>query len=134
MTLVAGSPGPRITGIHHAALRSTDLSRARVFYFERLGFQALIDEPGLVVFRAGKSTISVLGPADGTAADGTARCRPELDHIALGCADDRELRRVAGALTVAGIEHTGVNVNIALGTRYLAFADPDGIEWQLHVD
>ena len=37
----------KTTGVHHVALRSTDLARAKVFYIERLGFPGrTIKKPG----------------------------------------------------------------------------------------
>jgi glyoxylase I family protein len=56
-----------------------------------------------------------------------------LDHVALACDDEAELRRVAGALTASGIENTGVKLDEALQRRYVAFRDPDGIKWELYM-
>ena len=72
------------------------------------------------------------GPAPATAAsDSFDPFRVGLDHVALGCADEGELRRVAEALTAAGIENTGVKQDPTLAKNYVAFRDPDGIKWEL---
>jgi len=56
-----------------------------------------------------------------------------LDHIALACADESELERVAAALTAAGVENAGVKFDEALGKRYVAFKDPDRIAWEFYM-
>lgn len=35
--------GIKTSGVHHVALRSTDLRRARQFYIEMLGFQPILE-------------------------------------------------------------------------------------------
>ena len=124
----------KTTGVHHLALRSTDLARARVFYIDRLGFPLLMEAPELFLFLAGGTAIGVRGPAEGTAAgDAFDPFRVGLDHVALGCTDEGELRRVAEALTAAGIENTGVKMDPTLAKLYVAFRDPDGIKWELYM-
>ena len=120
-------------GVHHVTLRSTDLPRARVFYVERLGFAPVLDTPELLLFFAGATAIAVRGPDARTPADDAFDpFRVGLDHVALGCDDEAELHRVAAALTVAGIDNTGVKRDPALGKWYVAFRDPDGIKWELY--
>ena len=122
------------SGVHHVALRSTDLARSRVFYIERLGFPVLLEAPGLLIFGAGPSAIAVRAPDElSPAADAFNPHRVGLDHIALGCSDEAELRRVAGSLDAAGIENTGVKRDPTLGKNYVAFKDPDGIAWELYM-
>ena len=96
-------------GIHHIALRSTDLARSRIFYIERLGFPALLEVPGMFIFRAGGTSIAICAPdANSPAADAFNPFRVGLDHIALGCADDAELQRVVDAVVRPGEIHLGV--------------------------
>lgn len=133
---VATMPGINVktTGVHHVTLRSTDLARSRVFYAERLGFPIVLDTPELFIFVAGSTAIGVRAPTDQTlASDAFDPFRVGLDHIALGCADKAELRRVADALTAAGVEHTGVKMDATLEKEYLAFKDPDGMKWELYM-
>ena len=40
----------KTSGVHHIALRVSDLPRARRFYTETLGFPVLAEMPGLVLF------------------------------------------------------------------------------------
>ena len=52
---------------------------------------------------------------------------------ALACPDSMELRRVAAALTAAGINNTGIKVDPTLNKEYVAFKDPDGIAWEFYM-
>jgi catechol 2,3-dioxygenase-like lactoylglutathione lyase family enzyme len=135
MTL-ATAPGinMKTTGVHHVALRSTDIARSRVFYAERLGFPVVLDTPEMFIFLAGSTAIAIRAPADQTPTnDSFDPFRVGLDHIALACNDKEELRRVAQALTSVGVEHTGVKMDPTLQKEYLAFRDPDGMKWELYM-
>jgi glyoxylase I family protein len=124
----------KTTGVHHVSLRSTDLERARVFYIDRLGFPLVLETGELFLFLAGGTPIGVRGPAPNTSPEDVFDpFRVGLDHVALGCTDALELHRVAGALTQAGIERTGVKTDALLQREYVAFKDPDGIKWELYM-
>jgi catechol 2,3-dioxygenase-like lactoylglutathione lyase family enzyme len=136
MTSSTLAPGPvniRTSGVHHVALRVTDLPRARVFYLERLGFPLLMNSPDLFLFAAGGTAFGIRGPAPTTdPQDSFSPFRVGLDHVALACADQGELRRVAEALSASGIENTGVKLDDVLGKLYVSFRDPDGIKWEFY--
>ena len=126
--------GIRTPGIHHVSLRVTDLARARVFYIDRLGFPLLMEAPGIFLFLAGGAAFGVRGPAPETEpTDRFSPFRVGLDHVALACEDEGELKRVADALAAAGVENTGVKRDETLGKNYVAFRDPDGIKWELYM-
>ena len=126
--------GVRTAGVHHVAIRCTDIARARLFYVERLGFPVLLDTPELFIFAAGQTAIGVRAPGATTSADDVFDpFRVGLDHIALACDDAKELRRVAEGLAAAGIESTGVKMDPTLGKEYVAFKDPDGVKWELYM-
>ena len=126
--------GPTTSGIHHVALRSTDLPRSRRFYGEALGFPVVLETPGLFLFLAGATAVAVRGPESQTPrGDVFSPFRAGLDHVALACADERELQRVATALASAGIDSTGVKVDPTLNRRYVAFKDPDRIAWEFYM-
>ena len=59
--------------------------------------------------------------------------RVGVDHIALACSDSSELKRVAAALSAAGIENTGAKRDETLGKDYVAFKDPDRIAWEFYM-
>jgi glyoxylase I family protein len=125
---------PQTSGVHHVAIRCTDLARARLFYVERLGFPVLLEEQGLLIFAAGQTAFAVQAPTSATPADDAFDpFRVGLDHIALACHGAPELRRVADALAAAGIESTGVKTDPTLGKEYVAFKDPDGVKWELYM-
>jgi catechol 2,3-dioxygenase-like lactoylglutathione lyase family enzyme len=124
---------PETPGVHHVGLRVSDIARARRFYTEILGFPVLLDRPDVFLFRAGGTAIGIRGPAaDTPTGDSFNSSRVGLDHVALGCADEGELNRVAAALQAAGVENTGVKLDEALGKRYVAFKDPDRIAWEFY--
>jgi catechol 2,3-dioxygenase-like lactoylglutathione lyase family enzyme len=124
----------KTTGVHHVALRSTDLERSKRFYIETLGFQLLKETPALFLFLGGSTAFGVRAPdAETSGGDKFNPFRVGLDHIALACEDETELKRVANDLTEAGIENTGVKMDETLGKRYVAFKDPDRIAWEFYM-
>jgi uncharacterized glyoxalase superfamily protein PhnB len=56
-----------------------------------------------------------------------------LDHIAITCESEEELRRVAKGLAEAGVENTGVKLDETLQKLYVAFKDPDRIQWEFYM-
>lgn len=125
---------PTTSGIHHIALRSNDLARSRRFYGDTLGFPMVLEAPGIFLFLAGQTAVAVRGPESQTpAGDVFNPFRVGLDHLALGCGDERELQRLAAALTTAGVENTGVKVDPTLNRRYVGFKDPDRIAWEFYM-
>lgn len=126
--------GIRTTGVHHVALRTTDLERAKRFYVGLLGFPVALEVEGLVIFLAGSTPIAVRAPdAQTPAGDRFNPFRAGLDHMALACESEAELERVAAALKEAGVENTGVKLDETLGKRYVAFKDPDRIAWEFYM-
>ena len=126
--------GIKTTGVHHIALRSTDLERSKSFYVETLGFQVILEGTNIFLFLAGSTPFGVRGPeGDTPGGDKFNPFRVGLDHVALACDDEAELARVAAALSEAGVENTGVKLDETLGKRYVAFKDPDRISWELYM-
>jgi len=124
----------KTAGVHHVAIRSRDLERARGFYAGTLGFPVVLEAANLFIFVAGQTPIAVRGPETATAAgDVFDPFRVGLDHIALACADEGELERVGAALAHAEVRNTGVKLDSTLNRRYVAFKDPDGIAWELYM-
>jgi glyoxylase I family protein len=121
-------------GVHHIALRSTNLARSRHFYAGVLGFPVVLEAPNIFICVAGGTACAIRGPeADTPAGDRFNPFRVGLDHVALGCEDTAELSRVAGALAAAGVENTGIKTDPTLNREYVAFKDPDGIAWELYM-
>ena len=125
---------PNTPGVHHVALRVTDLDRAKRFYTDTLGFDLLMEADNLFLFRAGGTAFGVRGPEDDTPrGDRFDPFRVGLDHVALACTDEEELERVAAALEQEGVENTGVKLDATLGKKYVAFKDPDRIAWEFYM-
>jgi catechol 2,3-dioxygenase-like lactoylglutathione lyase family enzyme len=125
---------PTTSGVHHIALRVSDFARAKRFYTETLGFPVLLEVPNLLLFAAGATPFGIRGPEAATpAGDQFTPFRVGLDHVALACADEQELERVAAALDAAGVENTGVKQDATLNKRYVAFKDPDRIAWEFYM-
>ena len=120
-------------GIHHLGLRVSDLDRSKAFYIDTLGFKVALEVPELVIFFAGGTAIALRGP-EGKVEDGDRfdPFRVGLDHLALGCDDPEELKRVAAALEANGIENTGIKRDPTLDKDYVAFKDPDRIAWEFY--
>jgi glyoxylase I family protein len=122
------------TGVHHLALRSSDLTRARDFYGRTLGLPIVLETTDSFVALAGSTLVVVRGPETRTpAGDRFDPFRVGLDHVALGCADEAELERVALALEAAEVPSTGLRFDALLRRRYVAFKDPDGIAWEFYM-
>jgi glyoxylase I family protein len=133
-TTIADPIALRTSGVHHVALRVTDLDRARRFYAGLLGFPVVMEADSLFLFLAGSTAFGVRGPEATTGgADRFDPFRVGLDHVALGCESEEELERVAERLDAAGVTSTGVKADPVLNKRYVAFKDPDGIAWELYM-
>jgi len=125
---------PHTSGIHHLALRSADLPRARAFYGGTLGLPIVLETPAIFIALAGATAIAVRGPDAATPADDRFNpFRVGLDHVALACGCETELERVAAALDAARVPSTGLTFDTVLQRRYIAFKDPDGIAWEFYM-
>ena len=124
----------KTTGIHHVALRCADFERSRRFYLETLGFEPMLEVEDLLIFAAGSTAIALRGPTkEMPHGDRFDPFRVGLDHLALSCEDEEEIDRVTRALEAAGVWNTGARVDDTLGKKYVAFRDPDGVQWELYM-
>jgi catechol 2,3-dioxygenase-like lactoylglutathione lyase family enzyme len=125
---------PTTPGIHHICLRSMDFDKTKKFYQNILGFPLAIDTPDLIIFAAAGLYLA-FKKADPKNKEYTLFTPFEvgLDHIAITCETEEELHRFAKELGDAGVENTGVKLDPALNKLYVAFKDPDRIQWEFYM-
>lgn len=122
-----------IAGLHHLALRTTDLERARQFYTQTLGFPQVFEAEGVFIVDVGGTPLG-FREADGQTPEGD-RFNPHrvgLDHLALTVPDIASLEDLKRHLDAAGVPNNGIEHDAALGGQYISFYDPDGIAWEFY--
>ena len=124
---------PKTTGIHHIALRCTDMNLTKNFYQNTLGLKLALDSPEIIAFLAGPVIIVFKKANAITNQDVFTPFNIGLDHVALACETEEELNRVANDLSAAGVENTGVKLDETLQKLYVAFKDPDRIQWEFYM-
>lgn len=123
---------PTTKGIHHIALRCIDMEITKKFYQDVLGFTLALDTPDIIGFLAG-NIILAFKKATARPGEVFTPFNIGLDHIALACETEEELQRVAKELSEAGVENTGVKLDETLQKLYVAFKDPDRIQWEFYM-
>jgi len=124
------SINPKTPGIHHVNLRCSNLTAAKTFYNDIIGFPIIVENDQLFAFTIG-NTLIVFKQADANTEFNPLTIG--TDHIALVCESEEELKRVANALSNAKIENTGVKLDATLQKQYVAFKDPDRIQWEFYM-
>ncbi|MEJ7738166.1 MAG: VOC family protein [Chitinophagaceae bacterium] len=125
---------PQTPGIHHIALRCTNMETTKRFYQNTLGFTLALDTPDIIGFMAGSFILAFKQANPGVLSDSVFNpFNIGLDHIALACENEEELQRVAAALSDAGVDNTGVKLDETLKKQYVAFKDPDRIQWEFYM-
>jgi glyoxylase I family protein len=121
---------PKTPGIHHINLRCSNLDASKTFYRDIIGFPVAIENDQLFAFPVGGVFIVF------KEADKDATFNPftiGTDHIAIASESEEELNRVAKGLSDAGVENTGVKTDPTLQKQYVAFKDPDRIQWEFYM-
>jgi len=125
---------PKASGIHHISLRCTDLEITKKFYQNIIGLPLVLDTAELIVFTAGPAIIAFRKASPKNANDTVFNpFNIGMDHLALGCETDAELERVAKGLAEAGVDNTGIKLDETLQKMYVAFKDPDRIQWEFYM-
>jgi glyoxylase I family protein len=135
-----------VNGLHHVTIRVQDPDRARDFYEETLGLpfieipvdQAFVREwkgnpaEGILLATQVGSTFLILAPPlEGTPDDDRfSERRIGVDHLAFGVDDPAVLEEVAAALEGASVPTAGIETDPVLGKPYVAFRDPDNVQWE----
>lgn len=138
-----------VSGLHHVTIRVQDPERARDFYEETLGLpfieipvdQAFVHgwkgnpaEGTLLATQIGSTFLILAPPLEGTPDDDRfSERRIGVDHLAFGVDDPAVLEEVAAALEGASVPTAGVEVDPVLGKPYVAFRDPDNVQWEFYL-
>ena len=125
---------PKTPGIHHICLRGLDLSITKNFYQNILGLPLAVDSPDLIIFQLG--IVFIAFRKANLKQESEAKFNPlgiGMDHLAIAFETEEELDRFAKGLTDAGIENTGVKFDDILQKKYVAFKDPDRIQWEFYM-
>jgi len=121
------------TGLAHLGLRVTNLARARQFYVDILGFEPIVEQPGLLICNAYGSFIAFRGDAAQTDRhDRFDPYRVGLDHVALEVPDPNALEDMKRELDAADVLNNGIEQDELTQVSYVSFFDPDGIAWELY--
>jgi catechol 2,3-dioxygenase-like lactoylglutathione lyase family enzyme len=135
-----------VNGLHHVTIRVQDPDRARAFYEETLGLpfieipvdQAFVrewkgnpSEGTLLATQIGSTFLILAPPLEGTPDDDRfSERRIGVDHLAFGVDDPAVLDDVVSALEQASVPTAGVETDPVLGKQYVAFRDPDNVQWE----
>jgi catechol 2,3-dioxygenase-like lactoylglutathione lyase family enzyme len=139
----------KVSGVHHITLRSQDPPAMRRFYEEVIGlsfmeipvsgdvtsiWKGAPPEGVLVATQAGSTILVIQPPLEGTPdGDRFSEYRIGVDHLALGVEDRAELDALVERLRAAGVETRGIEIDVVLGKEYVAFRDPDNIQWEAYL-
>ncbi len=126
--------GLKTSGIHHITLRCMDFNRTKTFYRDVLGLQLVMETETLIIFASGNVFIAFKQAEPKSQASAVfSPFEVGLDHLALACESEEELKRFAKGLKDAEIENTGVKMDETLQKLYVAFKDPDKIQWEFYM-
>jgi glyoxylase I family protein len=120
-------------GLHHLALRVTNLQRSKEFYTEIFGMQPLLEVEGLALLSGNGLMLGLRSTAEAGSGDRFDPSRVGLDHLAVAATDIAALEQMQRQLDGAGVPNNGVEHDDLTGATSVSFYDPDGIAWELYV-
>jgi glyoxylase I family protein len=139
----------KLGGLHHISLRSQDPGAARRFYEDVIGLQFMEipvsgdvtsiwrgapAEGALLASQVGSTFLIISPPLEGTTeGDRFSEYRIGVDHLALAVEDRGELDALVERLRDAGVETQGVETDVVLSKEYVAFRDPDNVQWEAYM-
>jgi glyoxylase I family protein len=138
-----------VTSLHHVAIRVQDPVRSRAFYEKALGlgfmeipvgsemtsiWKGSPSEGTLLATQAGSTFVILEPPLEGTPEDDRFdERRIGIDHLAFGVDDRATLDELVGRLREEGVETEGVEHDPVLDKDYVAFRDPDNVQWEFYM-
>jgi glyoxylase I family protein len=138
-----------VTSLHHVSIRVQDPDRSRAFYEKVLGLSFLElpvgpetssawrgspSEGTMLATQAGDTFVILAPPLEGTPDDDRfSEHRIGIDHLAFGVDDRATLEELVGRLRAEGVETAGVETDPVLNKEYVAFRDPDNVQWEFYM-
>jgi catechol 2,3-dioxygenase-like lactoylglutathione lyase family enzyme len=138
-----------VTSLHHVAIRVQDPGRSRAFYENILGLSFLElpvgsdmtsawrgtpSEGTLLATQAGDTFVILEPPLEGTPEDDRfSERRIGIDHLAFGVDDRGSLDDLVERLRAERVETEGVEHDPVLDKNYVAFRDPDNVQWEFYM-
>ena len=138
-----------VTSLHHVAIRVQDPDRSRAFYEKALGLSFLElsvgpdmttawrgspSEGTLLATQAGSTFVILEPPLEGTPDDDRfSERRIGIDHLAFGVDDRATLDELVERLRAEGVDTQGVEHDPVLDKDYVAFRDPDNVQWEFYM-
>lgn len=91
-------------------------------------------EGTLLATQAGDTFVILEPPLEGTPdGDRFSERRIGIDHLAFGVDDRATLDGLVGSLSEEGVETAGVEHDSVLDKDYVAFRDPDNVQWEFYM-
>lgn len=138
-----------VTSLHHVAIRVQDPDRSRAFYEKVLGFafmelsavpEMTIEWRGspsqgtMLATQVGDTFVILEPPLEGTPdQDRFSERRIGVDHLAFGVDDRATLEELVERLRAEGAETQGIEHDSILDKDYVAFRDPDNVQWEFYM-
>jgi glyoxylase I family protein len=138
-----------VTSLHHVSIRVQDPDRSRAFYEKVLGLSFLElrvgpetssawrgspSEGTMLATQAGDTFVILAPPLEGTPDDDRfSERRIGIDHLAFGVDDRATLDELVERLRGEGVETAGVETDPVLNKEYVAFRDPDNVQWEFYM-
>jgi glyoxylase I family protein len=138
-----------VTSLHHVSIRVQDPDRSRAFYEKVLGLSFLElpvgpetssawrgspSEGTMLATQAGDTFVILAPPLEGTPDDDRfSERRIGIDHLAFGVDDRATLEELVGRLRDEGVGTAGVETDPVLNKEYVAFRDPDNVQWEFYM-
>jgi len=138
-----------VSSLHHVAIRVQDPDRSRAFYEKVLGLAFLElpvgieitgiwrgapSEGTLLATQVGDTFLVLEPPLEGTPhGERFDEHKIGIDHLAFGIDDRSTLDELVEGLRAEGVETAGVEHDGVLDKDYVAFRDPDNVQWEFYM-
>jgi glyoxylase I family protein len=138
-----------VTSLHHVAIRVQDQEASKRWYEDVLGLETITvpvtapttsiwkgapESGNLYAIAAGPTMVILQPPLEGTPGDDRfSEYRIGVDHLGFGVEDRAELENLVSSLRAKGVETQGIEMDPVLGKEYVAFRDPDNVQWEFYM-